>query len=537
VANAQDDAPWTPPAFPERFNLAHYFLGHNLEAGRGDKPAVVTDARSWTYAEVQALANRTANVLTDLGAGPEDRVLIVLPDAIEFVATWFATLQCGAVFAMANPLVPAEDFAYYLDYSRAKVAVVHAAELGKFEEPARRCRTLRALLVVDDATTSRTPDAGSSSGTHGHASFASLVGTASPEFACFPTHRDDVAGWLFTSGTTGKPKGAVHCHHDFAFNTECYAKRVLGMREDDRTLSVPKLFFGYATGTNLMFPFAVGATTILFPERSTPERVFEEIERHRPTVLTSVPTMINQMCRLEGAADPDLSSLRAVLSAGEALPPELDQRWRQTFGVEILDGIGSAELFHIYVSNRPGDVRPGSLGRLVPGYEARVVGPDGTDVPDGEIGVLWVKGDSAALWYWQAHERSKEVLRGDWVVTGDLFRRDDEGYFWYAGRADDLLKIGGIWVSPTEVEDCLLRHEAVRECAVVGVEDEDGLVLSKAFVVPRQGTTPSDALASELQEFVRTTLAPHKYPRLVAWLDALPRNDRGKIERRKLRER
>src|SRR5262249_42696244 len=270
-------------------------------------------------------------------------------------------------------------------------------------------------------------------------------------FETAQSHRDDPAVWLFTSGSTGKPKAAVHFHHDFAYNTECYAKRILKMREDDITLAVPKLFFGYATGTNLMFPFAVGATTVLFPDRSTPERLFQLIETCRPTVLTSVPTMINKMISAQGAAQRDLSSLRVCISAGEALSSELSRRWKQTFDVEILDGIGSAELFHIYISNRFGDVKPGSLGKIVPGYAARIVGEDGNELPAGQIGTLWVKGDSAALCYWQAHERSKEVLRGDWVSTGDKFRCDEEGYYYYAGRADDLLKIDGIWVSPLEV--------------------------------------------------------------------------------------
>ena len=298
----------------------------------------------------------------------------------------------------------------------------------------------------------------------------------------FDSSKDDPSAWLFTSGSTGKPKGAVHLHHDFPFNTECYAKQVLKMRPDDVTVGVPKLFFGYATGSNLMFPFAVGATTVLFRDRATPEKLFELCAREKATVLTSVPTMINKMVQAAGAPR-SLAPLRAVISAGEALPPELYHRWKETFGAEILDGIGSAELFHIYISNRLGEVRPGSLGRLVPGYEAKVVGPDGNVVPDGEIGTLWVKGDSAAICYWQAHEKSKEVLRGDWVVSGDLFRRDADGFFSYAGRADDMLKVGGIFVSPMEVESCLLRHPNVLETAVIGYEDDDGLVKAMAYVV------------------------------------------------------
>jgi benzoate-CoA ligase len=281
-----------------------------------------------------------------------------------------------------------------------------------------------------------------------------------------------------------------------------------------------------------MFPFAVGGTTVLFRDKATPERLFELCTRHRPTVLTSVPTMINKMSSADGA--PDLAPMRVCISAGEALPEELYHRWKARFGVEILDGIGSAELFHIYISNRFGEVRPGSLGRLVPGYEARVVGADGGDVPDGEIGTLWVKGDSAALCYWQAHERSKEVLRGDWVVSGDLFRRDPDGYFYYAGRADDLLKVGGIFVAPTEVEACLMRHPLVLEAAVVGYEDEDRLVKPLAYVVLR-GATPSEELAHAIIEHARRELAHYKAPRRIEFVSALPRSDRGKLLRRDLR--
>ena len=506
--------------FPSRFNLADYLLDHNLREGRSEKVALLYKEHRLTYRQVVARANRAANALRELGVEYEDRVLLVLPDGPEFVAAWFAALKCGAVFAMVNPLCPAEDFAYYLDYSRAKVAVVHESTLDRMGPVAKTARFLKALLVVGERT-------------EGWPSFRALCERASERFENADTSKDDIAGWLFTSGSTGKPKAAVHFHHDFAFNTENYAKQVLRMREDDVTLGVPKLFFGYATGTNLMFPFAVGATTALFEERSTAEEVFRQIARFRPTVLTSVPTTINAMA--SDPADRDLSCLRLCISAGEALPPELYHRWKGRFGVEILDGIGSAEMFHIYISNRLGEVKPGSLGKLVPGYEAKIVGPEGEALPDGQMGTLWVKGDSAALCYWQDHEKSKATFHDDWVTTGDQFTRDREGYFWYSGRTDDMLKVGGIWVSPNEVEDCLLKHPAVREAAVIGVKDKDDLVVTKAFLVLKEGSKPSESLAREVQEFVRKTLAAHKYPRLVAFVDSLPRNDRGKVDRKMLR--
>jgi benzoate-CoA ligase family protein len=422
---------------------------------------------------------------------------------------------------MVNPELPSTDYDYYLEYTRARAVIAERDLAEQLRAPLGRAPLVRALITVDGA------------GGGGEA-WDESVGRASPELVAYETSRDDVAVWLFTSGSTGKPKAAVHLHHDFPVSTECYGKRVLEMHENDRTLSVAKLFFGYATGTNLMFPFAVGAATILFAEKATPEGLFQLIDRHTPTVLTSVPTMINKMCQ----AQPEprsLGPLRVTISAGEALPEELYHRYRERFGVEILDGIGSAELFHIYISNRFGAVKPGTLGTLVPGYEARVVGPEGNDVPDGEIGTLWVKGDSAAIHYFQAHEKSKEVLRGDWVVSGDLFRRDKGGYFSYAGRADDMLKVGGIFVQPTEVEGCLMRHPQVLEAAVVGFEDEGGLVKAMAYVVPR-GCAGTNELAASIIEHCKRELARYKAPQRIEFVLALPRSDRGKILRRELRK-
>jgi benzoate-CoA ligase len=508
-----------PLEFPERFNMAWYYLDRNVEEGRGDKRCLYHRDDAWTYREVQAAANRFGNALRRLGVDVEDRVLLVLPDRPEFAFAWFGAAKVGAVIAMVNPALPAEDYVHYFQYSRARVAVVDESTLDRLEGLRDRFPHLRHLVVVGNPGR--------------HVSFDEVCGEAPDTLRNADTHRDDPAIWLFTSGSTGKPKAAVHLQQDLPWNTERYAKQVLGIREDDLTVSVPKLFFGYATGTNLLFPFAVGAAAALFSERSEPATLFDVIERHRPTILTSVPTMIGGMLNHPGGAARDLSSLRLVLSAGEALPPELYRRWKETFGVEILDGIGSAEMFHIYISNAPGDVVPGSLGRLVPGYEARIVGPDGADVPDGEPGTLWIKGESAAILYWQAHEKSKEVLRGDWVVTGDHMRRDGEGRFWYEGRTDDMLKVSGIFVSPYEVENCLLQHPRVAECAVIGYKGPDGLIKPKAYVVTRD-TAGDEVLARELQEFVKARLAPFKYPRLVEFSPSLPRNDRGKIDRRRL---
>jgi benzoate-CoA ligase family protein len=509
--------------FPERFNMADYFLYHNIEEGRENKTCLYFRDETYTYGETVRMANRTGNALREVGVEIEDRVLIVLPDCPEFVWTWFGASRTGAVITMVNPLLPAEDYKYYLEYTRARCAVVHESLLKNFEEAASNARYLRQVLVVGKE--------------HGRfLSFEQTVNAQRDECVPADTHRDDIAIWLFTSGSTGHPKGAVHLHHDLPFNTEVFAKRTIGVHENDLTVSVPKLFFGYATGTNLLFPFAVGGATALFEERSTPETLFEVIERYRPTILTTVPTMINAMLNAEGGVHRDLSSLRFCYSAGEALPVELYTRWMKTFGVEIYDGIGSAEMFHIYITNRPGDVKPGSLGRVVEGYEARIVDAEGKEVETGEMGTLRIKGDSAALCYWNAHEKSKETFAGDWCTTGDQFHMDAAGYYWYHGRTDDMLKVSGVFVAPAEIENCLLQHEAVMEAAVIGYDEGTGLIKPKAFLVLRDTHAPDDELAHNIQEFVKSRLALYKYPRQIEFVSSLPKNDRGKIDRKKLKQ-
>jgi benzoate-CoA ligase family protein len=521
--------------FPERFNMADYFLYHNIEEGRETKTCLYFEDQSWTYGEAVRMANRAGNALRDLGLEIEDRVLIVLPDCPEFVWTWFGAARIGAVITMVNPLLPVDDYRYYLEYTRARVAVVHESLIKTFAEAAQDSIYLRAALVVRNQGS---VDEERIDPQHSRVKFLSFEETISAQpSSCraADTHRDDIAIWLFTSGSTGHPKGAVHLHHDLPYNTEVYAKRTLGVVESDLTVSVPKLFFGYATGTNLLFPFAVGGATALFAERSTPEKLFAAIERYRPTILTTVPTMINSMLNLEGAASRDLSSLRFCYSAGEALPPELYTRWKESFGVEIYDGIGSAEMFHIYISNRPGDVKLGSLGRIVEGYEAKIVDGQGEELPPGEMGTLKIKGDSAALCYWNAHEKSKETFAGDWCTTGDQFHVDEQGYYWYHGRTDDMLKVSGVFVAPAEIENCLLRHEAVLECAVIGHDEGDGLIKPKAFIVLREGHAGTDDVAAEIKQFVKSQLAPYKYPRWIEFIDNLPKNDRGKVDRKQLK--
>jgi len=503
-----------PPTFPDQFNMADYFVFANLEAGRGAKPAILFGDRVISYAEVAVNVTRVAERLVSEGLLPEQRVLICMQDRPEFTYLWFGAIKAGAVVTQINPLLPVSDYRYYLAYVKPQFAFIDAASAQHFRAAAEGSRYCANGGNIIDADVDL------------HDWLARPV---CADAAPWPTRKDDPAVWLFTSGTTGHSKGAVHTHAHFAYSAECYAKSFIGLRESDVTISGPRLFFGYATGTNLMFPFAIGATTILFAEQPSAELLFSLIAKHRPTILTSVPTLINKMLEVDVQAE--LDSLRFVWSAGEALPRELHARWDERFGVPIIDGIGSAESFHIYISNRPGDIRPGSLGKLVPGYEARLLDDDGAEVAQGDVSTLWIKGASAALYYHSAYEKSCQHLRGGWIVSGDKFRQDAEGYWYYEGRGDDLIKAGGIYVSPLEVENCLMQHSAVRECCVIGRRDEAGLEKPFAVVVPSETVAASDLIA-----FAKARLARYKAPHAIAFRDApLPRNDRDKVDRKALR--
>jgi benzoate-CoA ligase family protein len=482
---------------PRRLNLASWFVDRNVEEGRGDRTALVTPNGATTYAELARLTNRCGNVLRELGVRAEERVLLILGDSVEFVALWYGAQKIGAVTAEAYTFLQVKDYAYYLDYSRAGVVVADTTTVDRVREAAATSPYVRHVLVVGE-------------------DFDERAATAPDDLEAAPTTKDDVAIWKFTTGSTGEPKAAVHPAHSAVLSCEWYARGVLDVREDDLILPVPKLFFGYARDLAALFPFAVGAAGIVFPERSTPARIFDLIAEHRPTILVNVPTMMAQMV---GEPEHDLSCLRFCTSAGEALPRELYERWRSTFGVEVLDGIGSSEAYHIYISNRPGRVRPGSTGELVPGYTAHLA----------QNGELSIEGETAALLYWNEHEKTKATFSGDTVRTGDLFERDEDGYFWYRGRADDLIKVGGIWVAPAEVEDCLLGHPDVIECAVVGREN-DGLTHAAAYVVVRRA-----ADGAALQDFVRGRLSPHKVPRVIEVVAELPKTPSGKIDRKALR--
>ncbi|MFT5151363.1 MAG: benzoate-CoA ligase family protein [Planctomycetota bacterium] len=522
-----------PSAWPREFNLCRYFLDQNLDAGRADKVALRCGDRQQTYGELHARVRRLAAAFRSRGLRPEERVLIVLPDGFAFAETWFACLRAGGVFAMVNPLLKRSEFEYYLRYTKARIVVTAADVLPEIEAAAREAPLCESLFVVssDGASVAEREapcvDYEAAIAEQSGDDSLSLIESTGP---------DDLAGWLFTSGSTGEPKACVHVQSDFAFSTETYALDVVGYHEDDVCLSVPKLFFGYATGTNLMFPFRVGATSILFPGRSTADELFDQIERCSPTLLTGVPTLFGSMLRSPRIDSADFSSLRACLSAGEALPAQIYKAWKARTGVEILDGIGSAEMFHIYISNRPGDVKVGSLGKVVPGYQVEIIGSEGESLKAGQLGRLRVHGASTALCYWADKQKSNETFLGDCCTTADVFRVDEDGYYFYEGRDDDLLKVSGIWVSPLEIEDVLLRHEAVAEVCVVGRKDPDGLIKPYAYVVTGPDQQTGDDLAAELKAHVKHHLAPYKYPRWFEWRSELPKNDRGKVARKQLRD-
>ncbi len=502
-------------AIPHDLNLTDWFLTARLREGRGDRIALRLPEREVTYAEIQALAHRFGNALRAAGVRSEERVMIALPDGVEWVGAFFGILEIGAVVIMVNPALKAASLSALCDYTRARWALVD--------------ETARAPFAVAATAAHRPPQfLDIARGSAFAAALAAAPDTLDPE----PTHRDDPAIWLFSGGTTGVPKAVVQTHASFVNTTELYAKAFLGYNENDVTLSVPKLFFGYATGSNLLFPFAVGASAVLFPDPPTPELLFERVRRHRPTILVNVPTMVNQMVSYPEAVGQDLSSLRFATSAGEALPAPLYQRWKETFGVELLDGLGTAEMWHIFLSNHPTDVRPGTLGKVVPGFEIKVCDPQGRELPDGEVGELWVRGGSRAIGYWRNQRRSEAAFRGEWFVGGDLVRRDADGFVTYCGRGDDVLKVAGRWLAPQEVESCLMQHPAVAECAVVGIENEDGLTKPFAFVVARESAID---LGDELKRHCLAHLEAYKHPRRVILLADFPRTHLGKVDRAALK--
>jgi|tagenome__1003787_1003787.scaffolds.fasta_scaffold20959453_3 benzoate-CoA ligase family protein len=483
-------------------------VDRNLEAGRGGKPALRCAGTELSYGELHDRILRAGNVLRELGVRREDRVLMILDDTPAFPAVFLGAMRMGAVPAPVSFLDTTENFRHYARDSYAPVAVVEDALVERLEGVPARVVSRSELETLLE----------------GHA------GDWDPA----DTHRDDMAFWLFSGGSTGFPKGVVHLHHDIPYTCETFGREILRITQGDVTFSSTKLYHAYGLGNNLTFPYWVGATTVLRPGRPEPRGLLETAQEQTPTLFFSVPTLYGAMVNLPDAAEHDLSSVRMCVSAAEPLAPEVLRRWQRCFGLDIVDGIGSTEMLHIYCCNRPGEVQPGTSGTPVPGYELMLLDEQGAEVAHGEVGNLHVRGDSALAYYWHQHEKSKAAIKGDWFFTGDRYRRTDTGRYVYEGRADDMIKIGGLWASPIEIENVLVEHPRVLEAAAVGVE-ADFTTRVKAFVICR-GDAGDEDLVGELQEWCKSRLRRYEYPHFIEFVDDLPKTPTGKIQRYKLRE-
>ena len=511
---------------PHAFNVATYFVDRNVLEGRGEKIAIECGGERVSYQQLFERTNRVGNALRSLGVRLEERVVLLLLDTPEFLYSFFGTIKIGAVAVPVNTFLKPHEYEYLLNDTRAGVALVSGALLPQLQSIERkRLKYLREIVVADRPNQQ-------------HPCLAELMANASPELEAEPSSKDDAAFWLYSSGSTGAPKGCVHLHHDMVVCYELYARNILGMNDCDRCYSVARLFFAYGLGNAGYFPLGCGATTILSPERPTPANIYADIERYRPTLFFSVPSNYAALLahRREEGGEFDLSSIRHAISAGEALPSSLFERFKQRFGIEILDSLGSTETLQMVIANRPGEAKPGSSGKIIPGYESRIVDDQGQLVSPGEIGNLLIKGDSTCTGYWNEHEKTKETFEGHWFRTGDKYYQDEEGYFWYAGRADDLFKVNGRWLSPAEVESALVAHPAIREAAVVARDDEAGLTKVAAYVVVNDEFSASVQLVRELQEWVVEKIGAYKRPRWIEFLLELPKTATGKLQRFKLRE-
>ena len=517
TARAQADA------IPHGYNFAADILKRNLDAGRGDKAAYIDQRGSYTYADLANRVERFGHVLRALDIRREERILICLTDTIDWPTAFLGAIKAGVVAVPVNTLLTEDDYQFMLADSRARLLVVSEELYPRFAKAIAAAGDLAHIIV-------------SGENAHGHARFSDLLAGAETAAMAAPTTRDDMCFWLYTSGSTGKPKGAVHTHADLKLTDELYAKPILGIAENDVCYSVAKLFFAYGLGNALTFPMSVGATTVLLPSRPTPESVAALLKKHRVTVFYAVPTFYAGFLASAAAPKRTELKLRRCVSAGEALPPDVGRRWSERYGVDILDGIGSTEMLHIFVSNRPDDVKYGTTGKPVPGYDIRLIDDDGNEIKRrGEMGELQVRGPTSAMMYWNNREQSRTTFLGEWTRSGDKYIEDDEGYLVYCGRRDDMLKVSGMYVSPFEVEGVLQSHPDVLEVAVVGWPDHDRLIKPKAFVVPKTPDGAGDSLARTLQDHCRQKLAPYKYPRWIEFRAELPKTATGKIQRFKLR--
>jgi len=509
-------------AVPRDYNFADDILSRNLNAGRADKPVFVDPRGSWTYGQLADRVERFGQVLRSLGIRRDERVLICLLDTVDWPTAFLGAIKAGIGALPVNTLLTEDDYRFMLADSRARVLVVSEALYPKFAGLIKSMPDLEHVIV-------------SGENSHGHHRFEDLIGKASGAPYTAPTKCDDICFWLYTSGSTGKPKGAVHVHADLRLINDLYAATILGLVEDDVCYSVAKLFFAYGLGNALVFPMSVGATTVLNPERPTPDAVAAILKRHSITAFYAVPTFYAAFLASAAAPQKGEVRFRRCVSAGEALPPDIGRRWAERYGVDILDGIGSTEMLHIFLSNRPGDVKYGTSGKAVPGYDLRIVGDDGLPVKPGEMGELQVCGPTSAVMYWNNRAQSRATFLGEWTRSGDKYTCDPDGYYVYCGRTDDMLKVSGLYVSPFEVEGALQTHPEVLEAAVVSWRDEQKLIKPKAFVVLKSPDKAGEGMAKMLQEHVKHALAPYKYPRWIEFRSELPKTATGKIQRFKLR--
>lgn len=504
------------------YNAAVELVDRNIDKGYADKIAIYYREQEITYGQLLKQVNKAGNGLKSLGVELENRVMLLLPDCPQFFYTFLGAIKIGAVAVPVNTLSRTSDYLYVLNDSRAKVLVIGEELVPLIEPVLNQTKYLKHIVVVGKATA-------------GQIAFDSLMAGQPEELSPAETCADDVAFWIYSSGTTGLPKGVVHLQHDMIYAADTYPREILSLTPEDRIYSTSKLFFAYGLGNSLYFPLRTGAATILCPDRPNPNVIIDVIEKYRPTIFFSVPTSYNALLQVVGNNTEAFRGLRICVSSGEPLPEILYNRWKERFGSEIVDGMGCSELCNTIVSNRPGAVVPGSAGRILTGYEARIVDENGNILPHGEVGTLQIKGDSVAAGYWNQHEKTKDSFSGHWFTTGDRFYQDEAENLYYVGRADDMIKAGGIWVSPIEVEGTIMKHDAVLECGVVGKKDDNDLFKPKAFIVLKDGYQPSEQLEKELKDFVKEKIAHYKYPRWVQFVSELPKTATGKIQRYKLR--
>ena len=512
-----------------QFNAAEYFVDRNVAEGRGDKTAILFEDQAVTYDGLMENVNRVANVLVELGVGIEDRVMLLVRDTPEMLYSFYGAIKAGAVAIPTNILMKAPDFLYMLNDSRAPVLIVDAFFLPEVEKILGQAAFLKKVVVCGEQD-------------HDHLDFNELLDKASPDFKAAATTCDDAAFWLYSGRNPEKLMGAVHHHSHMVYCSEAYARGILDMSADDRAMG-SFLFFAYGLGNGAYFPFAVGATTILISHAPKPELFYDDLIKYRPTIFFTVPTLLGALadykksCREDGVDLQPVEGLRTCVSSAEILSPEIYARFKQEFGIEILEGTGSTELCHIFLSNRFGQVKPGSTGKPVPGYDMRLLDDDGSPVGPNQIGNLQVKGGSTASVYWNQREETLRNMLGEWFVTGDRYLVDDDGYYYFRGRSDDMLRVGGKWLAPQEVEYTINQHDAVAESAVVGYQDKDDLIKPYAFIVLKRKSAPSDELAEDIKAFVRDRIATYKYPRWIEFADSIPKTTGGKFQRFVLQEK